>query len=71
MLEIDWQNERRNPNENKYLVDLNGRESRRVAFLGGWKHSLKKKPTDRLTTVSWRRLGMLYASVLGNIAEDE
>jgi hypothetical protein len=71
MLEIDWQNERRNPNANKYLVDPNGRESRRVAFLSGWKHYLKKRPTERFTTVSWRRLGMLYASVLGNIAEDE
>jgi hypothetical protein len=71
MLDIDWRNERRSPKANKYLVDINGRESRRRAFLGGWNYYLKNKPTERLTTVSWRRLGMLYASVLGNIAEDE
>lgn len=69
MIKLDWNNDQRSPEVNNYLVDPNSdKESRRRAFMGGWTRYLNHGDGDSLDEVTWMGLGMVYASVLRDIA---
>ena len=69
MIEINWGQDDRNIDVNKYLVDpLSDNQSRRKAFLRGWTIFLSQGGSDYLDRVSWEGLGMVYASILGDVA---
>ena len=70
MIEVDWKNDGRNTDVNKYLVVPDSNEGRRKAFLGGWTRFLNQGGSDHLKEVTWVGLGMVYASVLGEIPLD-
>ncbi len=70
MIEINWGNDGRNTDANKYLVDPDSSEGRRKAFLGGWTRFLNQGGSDYLEEVTWVGLGMVCASILGDISLD-
>jgi hypothetical protein len=70
MIDINWSNDERNTDVNKYLVDPDSDdESRRKAFLGGWTRDLNQGSS--LNSVRWVGLGMVYASILRDIPEQQ
>ncbi len=72
MIEINWSNDERSTDVNKYLVDpYSDNESRRKAFLGGWNRFLNNESSGSLDGVRWVGLGMWCASILGDIPEDQ
>ena len=72
MIKINWDQDDRNPNVDKYLVDPNhDNQSRRKAFLVGWTRFLNQGGGDYLDRVTWEGLGMTYASILGDIPLDQ
>jgi hypothetical protein len=72
IIEIDWSNDERSMDVNKYLVDPDSdKESRRKAFLGGWTRYLNNGSSDSLDGVTWVGLGMVWASVLEDIPLDQ
>jgi hypothetical protein len=72
MIDINWSNDERNTDVNKYLVDPESdNESRRKAFLGGWTRHLNQASSDNLNGVRWVGLGMVYASILRDIPEEQ
>jgi short-subunit dehydrogenase len=72
MIDINWSNDERNTDVNKYLVDPdNDNESRRKAFLGGWTRHLNQESSSNLNSVRWVGLGMVYASILRDIQEEQ
>ena len=72
MIDINWSNDERNTDVNKYLVDPDSDdESRRKAFLGGWTRDLNQGSSSSLNSVRWVGLGMVYASILRDIPEKQ
>lgn len=72
MMDIDWSQDDRSTDAAKYLVDINlDFESRRRAFLGGWTRYLSESGGHSETRVTWEKLGMVYASVLGDIPVEQ
>jgi len=70
MIDINWSNDERNTDVNKYLVSPDSdNESRRNAFLGGWTRYLNQGTSSNLNGVRWVGLGMVYASILRDIPE--
>jgi hypothetical protein len=68
MIKLDWTNDRRNPNPDKYVVDpVHSRESRWKAFQKGWDKYLRTEDNSPLDSVSWERLGMATASICHDI----
>jgi hypothetical protein len=66
MIELNWKNEDRSTEPHDYL-----NHSRRGAFLRGWTIYLETRNTVELDVVHWEGLGMVYASVLGNITIED
>jgi hypothetical protein len=72
MIDINWNNDERNTDVNKYLVDPDSdNESRRKAFLGGWTRYLNQRSSSNLDGIRWVGLGMVYASILEAIPEEQ
>jgi hypothetical protein len=68
VIETAWTNDERNTDAHTYLVDPDSdKESRRRAFLGGWTRYLNNESSDTLDGITWVGLGMVWASVLGDI----
>jgi hypothetical protein len=72
MIKINWNQDDRNTDVNKYLVNPNSdKRSRLRAFRTGWANFLKKKNNNTLDKVTWNGLGRVYASILGDIPLDQ
>ena len=66
MIEIDWNNDERSTDVNKYLVDPHSdNESRRKAFLGGWNPILEQRKQRQLRWGSLGGLGYVVRQHLG------
>jgi hypothetical protein len=63
MIEINWNHDDRNTDADEYMTN-----ERRRAFLVRWSIYLKTgSNTTRLEKVHWGGLGLVFASILGNI----
>ena len=69
MITIDWTNDVRHTDPQKYLVDPDSsNESRWLAFKGGWSLYLNQGGGSENDKVTWVGIGMFCASVLGEVA---
>jgi hypothetical protein len=68
MIQMNWQNEDRSTTSSDYLNNRRGGR-----FVGGWTMQLDKPDPTRgkLDVVHWQGLGMVFASVLGNIPQTQ
>ena len=67
MIAMDWSNDDRNPRQYKYLVDPNSsNESRWLAFTRGWTRYINHGAKSESDMITWVRMGMFCASVLGD-----
>lgn len=67
MIEINWKNDDRNRDVEEYMT-----KERRTAFLSRWAIHLKNpSKTTRLEQVRWGGLGLVYASILGDIPHEQ
>jgi hypothetical protein len=72
LIEIDWEKDVRNAEADQYLFGPSSREKgRRTAFLRGWSDFVNNPRDTHLTEVTWDGLGMVYASILGDIPIDQ
>lgn len=65
MIQINWQNDNRDPMPAKYTTDWHVDKGRLSAFLRGWTNWVKygHHPQDVL---HWQTMGALYASTFGS-----
>lgn len=71
MIDIDWTNDERNTDPSKYSIKPDSNEGRRKAFLGGWTRFISNAGSTTLDRVTWVGLGMVYASILGDMPLDQ
>jgi hypothetical protein len=68
MIRIDWSNDDRHPDPQKYLVDPDSdNESRWLAFRRGWSRYVNQEARPESDMVTWWETGMFCASVLGDV----
>jgi len=71
MIKINWSNDDRHPNPQKYLVDPDSsKESRWRAFTRGWTRFVNHKGRPESDKVTWVETGMFCASVLGDLDQE-
>ncbi len=71
-VKIDWNNDDRHPEAEKYLVDPHSdNQSRRKAFLGGWTQAGNKEGRVELDQVTWVGLGIASGGILGQDVPEE
>jgi hypothetical protein len=70
MIDLDWLNDERTADPADYLIPWNALKSRRRAFLAGWTWYLEEG-AHRDDRVAWYAVGAFYASILGDIPEEQ
>lgn len=72
MINLNWSNDERSVNPQKYLVDPNSsNESRWLAFTRGWTRFINHGGGEEKDGVSWWGTGMFCASILGDLPLEE
>jgi len=67
---INWNSDNRFNKSEFYIAPLDDPDNRVNHFLGGWQDYLAN-PESMVSKLNWKNLGRIFASILGDIPEEQ